>query len=247
MEPESAAPPGSTPPELEAPRRLAWGWRLASLAPLALLGALYALSPAARAELDRGVGLLMARDLPGLRAWGAAQGAWAPLATTALMIAQALAAPIPAVLVTWTNSWLFGWVLGGLLSIAQATLAAWICFVLGQALGEPLLRRIVPEAQRVKLQGLLAERSASTVLVARLLPFVPFDAVSYLAGATGVRAWPFVWATFVGQLPAGFAYSYLGQEITHPGRLLVLGACTFAALVLIGVAARRRVASLARG
>lgn len=159
--------------------------------------------------------------------------------TAALMIAQALAAPIPAVLVTWTNSWLFGWVLGGLLSIAQATLAAWICFVLGQALGEPLLRTLVPEAKREALERLLAERSASTILVARLLPFVPFDAVSYLAGATGVRAWPFCWATFLGQLPAGFAYAYLGQEVTRPARLLVLGVTTFAALAVLGVAVRR--------
>lgn len=209
------------------------------MAPLAGLGLACALSPGVREALGRGVGLLWAGDLAALRAWGGEQGAWAPLMTTALMIAQALAAPIPAVLVTWTNSWLFGWGLGGLLSIAQATLAAWICYVLGQALGEPLLRRLVSEGQRARLEALLARRSASTILVARLLPFVPFDAVSYLAGAARVRAWPFVWATFLGQVPAGFAYAYLGQEVTRPARLLVLGLGAFAALAVLGLAARR--------
>ena len=62
----------------------------------------------------------MAGDLEGLEAWGRRQGPAAALATTLLMIAQALAAPIPAVLVTFTNSLLFGWVLGGILSIVSA-------------------------------------------------------------------------------------------------------------------------------
>ena len=90
------------------------------LAPVALALA----RPDARGALGRGVALLASGDLDGLRAWGADLGAWAPLGTTALMLAQAIAAPLPAVFVTWTNSWLFGPLAGGLLSIAQATLAA---------------------------------------------------------------------------------------------------------------------------
>jgi hypothetical protein len=39
--------------------------------------------------------LLIAAVVEGLRVWGEALGAWAPLATVLLMVIQALAAPIP--------------------------------------------------------------------------------------------------------------------------------------------------------
>ena len=84
--------------------------------------------PGLRAEIMAGVELLTARDLEGLRDWAAQFGIWAPLATSCLMVAQALFAPIPAVLVTWTNSLLFGWFAGGCLSIFSATVAASICY-----------------------------------------------------------------------------------------------------------------------
>lgn len=52
-------------------------------------------------------------------------------------------------------------------------------------------------------------------LVCRLLPFVPFDPVSYAAGLTSLRFWPFMLATGVGQLPATIVYS--GPGVCSPG------------------------------
>ena len=50
------------------------------------------------------------------------------------------------------------------------------------------------------------------------LPFVPFDPVSYAAGLTSLRFWPFMLATGVGQLPATIVYSRAG--VCSPGHLL---------------------------
>jgi len=72
-----------------------------------------------------------------------------------------------------------------------------------------------------------------------LLPFVPFDPISYVAGLVRMRFWPFFLATTVGQIPAGFAYSYLGQELDSPVRFALGGMAAFFVLGVVGWSARR--------
>lgn len=221
--------------------RRIWVARAAALVPLATLALAWLASPALRASLGAGVSLLVHGDLEGLRAWGGELGPRAAAFTSLLMLVQALAAPIPAVLITWTNAWLFGPFFGAWLSIGSATAAALVCFALARGFGAPWVARFVSVSRRERAERFLGDHGAAAVLVARLLPFVPFDPISFVAGLSPLRAWTFAWATFVGQLPAGFAYSYLGAEITSPARFVLLGACAFAALAIVGVAAARAV------
>lgn len=212
--------------------------KVVAIAPLVAGGLVYAAHPPARAALDAGVGALVRGDLAALRAWGRDLGAWGAAGTAVLMIVQAIAAPIPAVLVTWTNSWLYGPLAGGALSIVQATLAALVCFALARAFGEPLVARLLPAGAVKKAEQFMDEHGAEAVLIARLMPLVPFDPISYVAGLSRMKPWDFTWATLVGQIPAGMAYSYLGNEITRPARLAVAGACVVLALIAFAAAVR---------
>lgn len=221
-------------PDESRSRRVVAGMRVLLLAPLALAALAWLALPNFRATLNEGVRLLASGDLEGLRAWGGELGPWAAAFTTLLMVVQALAAPIPAVLVTWTNSWLFGWFAGGWLSIAAATLAALVCFALARAFGATLAARMLAPAALEKSERFVLRHGAAAVLVSRLLPFVPFDPISYVAGLTGMRAWTFAWTTFVGQIPAGLAYSYLGQAIARPARFVLLAALILLALCVLG-------------
>ncbi len=183
--------------------------------------------------------MLWAGDAEGLRKWAAELGAWAPAATGTLMVVQALAAPIPAVVVTATNSILFGPFWGGWLSILSATVAAWICFALARLYGEPVVRKLVSARALAHANGFLERHGAAAVLGARLVPIVPFDPISYLAGLSRMSAWTFFWATFAGQVPAGMAYSYVAQEWRHPERLAILAGAAFLTLLAAGFALRR--------
>ena len=60
-------------------------------------------------------------------------------------------------------------------------------------------------------------------MVARLLPFISFDIVSYVAGLTSMSFWGFFIATGIGQLPATIVYSYVGGMLTGGAKLLVNG------------------------
>ena len=62
-----------------------------------------------------------------------------------------------------------------------------------------------------------------SILIARLLPFMSFDIVSYAAGLTSMSFWSFFVATGIGQLPATIIYSYVGGMLTGGAKLLVTG------------------------
>jgi uncharacterized membrane protein YdjX (TVP38/TMEM64 family) len=190
--------------------------------------------PTLRAHLYSGVTLLLHGDVLGLRTWIAQFGLWAPLVSLLLMIIQAIAAPIPSILITGANGLLFGPLLGGLLSIVSGTVAAAVCFLLARGLGAPWVARLVPAAVLQRTNAFMARHGTAAVLIARLLPVVPFDPISYVAGLTNMRLSAFCWATLVGQIPAGMTYAYLGQEIDRPGHLVLKGVGAFLGLLVFG-------------
>jgi uncharacterized membrane protein YdjX (TVP38/TMEM64 family) len=71
------------------------------------------------------------------------------------------------------------------------------------------------------------------VLLARLLPFVSFDVISYAAGLTPLTFARFLVATGIGQLPATLLYSWLGQGATGSVRAVFWSFSIIAALAII--------------
>ncbi|MEM3905967.1 MAG: VTT domain-containing protein [Nitrososphaerota archaeon] len=54
-----------------------------------------------------------------------------------------------------------------------------------------------------------------TIILGRLVPFIPFDAISYLSGLTKVRIERFAFLTFLGSLPRCLLYAYIGELIAE--------------------------------
>lgn len=148
-------------------------------------------------------------------------GAWAPWVSGALMVFQSVAAPLPSFVLTFANGLLFGWALGALLSWTSAMVGALLCFWIARQLGRPLVEHLVGGSRALDgWDQFFARYGNRAILVARLLPFVSFDIVSYGAGLTSISLWNFFWATGLGQLPATLLYSYLGQSLTGSVQIL---------------------------
>ena len=159
------------------------------------------------------VSYLTKLDLEGLKKYILSFGMWAPVISFLLMILQSVAAPLPAFIITFANAALFGWVNGAILSWTSAMVGATLCFYIARFLGK---------------------YGKHTVLIARLLPFISFDLVSYGAGLTSMRFIPFFVATGIGQLPATIVYSYVGGMLTGGAKLMMMGIMTlFAISVLV--------------
>ena len=157
------------------------------------------------------------------RAYIASYGALAPVVSALLMIFQSVIAPLPAFLITFANGTLFGFWWGSLLSWSSAMLGAALCFFTARALGRAVVVKLLSETA-VKTSDQFFQRYGKyAVLIARLVPIISFDAISYGAGLTSMQFLGFAIATGIGQLPATLLYSYLGDRATGSIKALLWG------------------------
>jgi uncharacterized membrane protein YdjX (TVP38/TMEM64 family) len=139
-------------------------------------------------------------------------GPWAAAISIGLMVGQAIVAPLPANVVTITNALVFGPIWGALLSWFSTVLGACLCFLLSKTFGKPFAQKIVGSSMQ-KAEDFFQKYGLQAIFLVRMLPFVPFDAVSYGAPLVGIPFKRFLLATTVGIIPSIFAYSYLGTLI----------------------------------
>ena len=210
---------------------------------VALLAALlfsYLVSDAFRREVNRAVGVMGSGDTQVLRDYILSYGAWAPAVSAALMVLQALAAFVPSFLLGLANGLAFGAFWGGMLSLVSAALAAAISFGIARALGRAPIEALVGRGSLGRADGWFERHGAYAVLVARLIPVVSFDAISYAAGLTKMGFWRFLGATTIGMAPATFVYSYLGERAPRLAGVLLVVFGIFAAAAVVGAVIRRR-------
>lgn len=154
------------------------------------------------------------------------------------MVFQSVMAPLPAFLITFANANLFGWWQGALLSWASAMLGAAICYYISRVLGRNIVERLTSKAGLESVDRFFEKHGRNSILIARLLPFMSFDLVSYAAGLTSMTFVPFFIATGIGQLPATIIYSYVGGMLTGGAQLLVTGLLILFALSIFIVLIR---------
>ncbi len=190
-------------------------WTIAGL--LALGAAAYFFVPAVSENIHRSLAILSMGDMGALRAYILSYGIWAPVASGVLMILQAVIAPLPAFVITLANGTLFGAFWGGLLSWSSALAAALICFFIADGLGRPVAERLVGQAGIRLADRFFRKHGKYAVFIARLIPIVPFDPISYGAGLTRMSVVDFALATGLGMIPAVLVYSWLGENLgmTH--------------------------------
>lgn len=155
-----------------------------------------------------------------MREYIAGYGPLAPLISALLMIFQSVAAPLPAFLITFANGLLFGVWWGAALSWSSAMLGAALCFSIARYFGRPVVVKLISESALASSDRFFERYGKHAVLIARLVPIISFDVISYGSGLTGLRFLGFWIATGIGQLPATILYSYLGDEATGTIKIL---------------------------
>ncbi|NIO85750.1 MAG: TVP38/TMEM64 family protein [Candidatus Aminicenantes bacterium] len=145
-----------------------------------------------------------------IRSWGVA----APLMSMLLMVIQAIVASLPAMLVTAANGMIFGGFWGAVISWTGAMMGALTSFYVARLVGDVALGKVIRNQRTVEFIRHAGEkRGFYVILLSRLLPFISFDLISYMAGLSGIRPWAFILATALGMLPATIIYTFIGHEI----------------------------------
>ena len=111
-----------------------------------------------------------------------------------------------------------------------------LCFFIARSLGREPVEKLTSKGALKSIDEFFKRHGKQSILIARLLPFISFDIVSYAAGLSSVSFLGFWLATGLGQLPATLVYSYVGGFLTGGAKLLVTGLLIlFALAFLIGL------------
>lgn len=189
---------------------------------IGLLG-LYFFVPAVKVNINQAIFILQNVDVDLARDYILGFGIWAPVVSFLLMILQSVAAPLPAFIITFANAGLFGWVKGAILSWTSSMAGAVLCFYIAKFFGREVVEKLTSKYALESVDSFFEKYGKHAILVARLLPFISFDIVSYAAGLTSMSFWSFFVATGLGQLPATIIYSYIGGMLTGSTKMIVTG------------------------
>jgi len=113
---------------------------------------------------------------------------------------------------TLAGGFVFGPVLGVLYTILASNISSTIAYFVGYYFGQGLLKDDGSDGTIQRYARRMRENSFETVLVMRFI-FLPYDAVSYLAGFLRIHYWPFILATALGSIPGTIAFIGFGASI----------------------------------
>jgi uncharacterized membrane protein YdjX (TVP38/TMEM64 family) len=218
-------------------KRRSWQYLVVALFLIAFL-LLYYRYPPFKMAVSKASQILAQGRVELLRDYLLSYGFWAPLISALLMVFQSVVAPLPAFVITFANGLLFGMWWGAALSWSSSMIGAAVCFYLARLFGRPLVERIVGEASLEFADSFFKRYGKYAVFLARLIPVISFDVISYASGLTAMGFWEFFIATGLGQLPATLVYSYLGQSLTGTIRIIFWAFVIVIAFLVVGVALR---------
>jgi uncharacterized membrane protein YdjX (TVP38/TMEM64 family) len=161
---------------------------------------------------------------------------------------------LPGSVLSFAGAVLFGPYEGTLYTWVGATIGATLSYWMARLLGRDFVERLFG-GRFAAFDQRIHDHGFTGLLIIRLLPLFPFNAVNFGCGLTGIRLRDYVLATAIGIVPGTFVYQFLfakfGRRILIEGfRLeyladpeLWLAIGLFAAFVIVGKWLSRRVFS----
>ncbi len=136
---------------------------------------------------------------------------WAPFVFIAIYtVATALA--IPGTVLTLSGGALFGTAFGTLFNWIGANLGANIAFWMSRALGRDGVQRLLGDRAEA-LDRVTRDYGFRGLLTLRLVPLVPFNALNFGSGFTGISGGSYALATAIGILPGTTVYTFFADSL----------------------------------
>ena len=139
-----------------------------------------------------------------IRGWGA----WGWLAVIGLLVSD-LFLPIPATPVMSAAGYLYGTLIGGMVSAVGSFAAGMAGYGLCRAFGRGVARRLAGEKEMAEHHTLFQRSGPWLVAASRWLPLLP-EVISCLAGLTRMPLRVFAVSLACGSVPMGFVYAAIG-------------------------------------
>jgi uncharacterized membrane protein YdjX (TVP38/TMEM64 family) len=176
--------------------------------------ALAAVVVAAVHPLRDAVGYAVHGDVHALRDQLRGLGAAGAAVLVGLILIHAVVL-FPAEIVNATAGLVYGFGIALPMVLAAWLVSGLIAYWLGMVAGRPLAIKLAGEERVAVAERVIERGGAPALLVSRLIPFIPYSLVGYVAGAARVPVWRYAWTSVVGILPITAAATYLGHALDH--------------------------------
>lgn len=163
-----------------------------------------------------------------------------------MQILQVVVAAIPGEFVQIAGGYIYGTWLGTLYSLTGIVLGSVLVFFIARLLGYPVVRLFVSTKQLKKYSFMInSKKTDAAMFVLFLIPGIPKDVLTYIAGITPVRPLKFFAIITIGRLPALLASSYIGSS-TEKGNYVIVILLSVAAVILffVGILLKDRIINM---
>lgn len=140
-------------------------------------------------------------------------GVLAPIVYTIAHTIQVVFMAIPGYAMAVVGGYLFGAVHGTAYTMIGVTLGATITFVIARVWGRPVVERFLTEDVLERFDETAESAGVPGLFLFVLVPVLPEDVISFVAGVADFRLWVFVVITFVGRLPAAAVAVMAGDGV----------------------------------
>ncbi len=158
-------------------------------------------------------------------------------------IIQVIIAVLPGEITQLAGGFVYGTLLGTLLSYIGITLGMIIVFFLVRLFGMPLVRMSLSDKQMEKFKFLLNRPDAElAIFILFIIPGIPKDVLTYIAGLTPLHPLRFILFASLARLPGIFLSSYIGAHLEKERYFEAIVVSILAAILfVIGLLFRERI------
>ena len=159
----------------------------------------------------------LAQNQEALQVWRDSHFVLASLVFIVIYVAIVAFSLPGAAIISLTGGFLFGLFPGALYNIGSATVGATAIFLAARmGFGEALSAKMDSSKGAVgKIKDGLKTDEVSYLLIMRLVPAVPFFVANLIPALVGVKLKRFIWTTFVGIIPGGVVYTWVGAGLAE--------------------------------
>jgi len=169
-------------------------------------------------------------------------GVLGPATVIALMAVAIVFSPIPSAPLAIAAGAAYGHSWGTVYILVGAEIGALIAFGIARFLGRNVAARLA--GRHLSNLGLMTQTNLTiAIFLARLVPFLSFDVISYAAGLTQITVGRFALATLAGMIPASFLLAHLGSLTTTdegPTTLITLALLAIGSIAVSVFAIRKK-------
>jgi uncharacterized membrane protein YdjX (TVP38/TMEM64 family) len=174
-------------------------------------------------------------------------GPWSVVGFVLLQALQVVAAPIPGDASGLLGGFLYGPVLGVIVSTLGLTLGSWVAFGLSRAFGRPFVEKLVSPSTIERFDYLMHAKGAFLVFMLFLIPCFPKDYLCYILGLGRISTAEFLVIGGAGRLFGTILLTLGGNFIRlhQYGRFSILVGVALT-IVLVAIAYKDKLETLFR-